>query len=54
MAVVMKRKSEYKEGPEASENFERALAAVFRAPKKKTGKQPGKATARRKPGSDRG
>jgi len=40
-------KAEYKEGPEASENFERALTKIFQAPKKKAGKQPKNATARK-------
>jgi len=50
----MKRKAEYKEGPEASENFERALTAIFKAPKTKAGKQLKRATARKKHGSDKG
>ncbi len=36
-------KAEYKEGPEARENFERARTKIFQAPKK-AGKQPKKAT----------
>jgi hypothetical protein len=41
----MNMKAEYKEGPEASENFERLGKAVFQAkPTKK--RQPKKATAR--------
>ena len=43
----------YKEGPEARENFERALTKIFQAPKKKAGKKAAKATARRKPGKKR-
>jgi len=31
---MVKRKAEYKEGPEARENFERLATAVFKAPKK--------------------
>jgi hypothetical protein len=48
------RKIEYKEGPEARENFERTLATIFQAPKKKAGKRPKKATARKKSGKKRG
>ncbi len=33
---MAKRKAEYKEGPEARENFERLATAVFRAGKPKT------------------
>lgn len=40
-------KAEYKEGKEASENFERLAKAVFRAPKGPK-KQPKKAAKRRK------
>jgi hypothetical protein len=49
-------KAEYKEGQEASENFERLARAVFQAPKKEPKKQPKKKAAkRRKPsGSDKG
>jgi len=51
----MKRKAEYKEGPEARENFERALTKIFQAaPNKKTGKRPAKATARKVSGKKRG
>jgi hypothetical protein len=39
-------KAEYKEGPEASENFERLATAVFQAPKKEPKKQPKKAAKR--------
>ena len=49
----MKPKAEYKEGPEARENFERALTTIFQSPKKKAGQKPKKATARRKPGKKR-
>ena len=48
------KKAEYKEGPEARENFERALTTIFQSPKKKAGKQPAKATARKKSGKKRG
>jgi hypothetical protein len=49
----MKRKAEYKEGPEARENFERLAKAVFQAkPTKK--RRPKKATARKKSGKDKG
>ncbi len=51
---VMKPKAEYKEGPEARENFERALTKIFQAPKKKAGKQPKKATARKTSGKNKG
>jgi hypothetical protein len=49
-------KAEYKEGQEASENFERLAKAVFQAPKTEPKKQPKKkATSRRKTsGSDKG
>jgi hypothetical protein len=50
-------KAEYKEGREASENFERLARAVFQAPNtKELKKQPKKkAVKRRKPsGSDKG
>lgn len=50
----MKRKAEYIEGPEARENFERALTKIFSAPKKKTGSKPAKATARKKRGKRQG
>jgi hypothetical protein len=50
----MRKSPQYKEGPEAGENFERALAAVFRAPKKKAGTKPARAKARKKHGSDKG
>jgi hypothetical protein len=48
----MKRKAEYKEGPEASENFERLAKAVLRAGNPK--KQPKKAAKRRKAGGKSG
>lgn len=41
-------KAEYKEGTEASENFEKLAKAVFQAPNKKPKKQPKKAAKRRK------
>jgi hypothetical protein len=51
-------KAEYKEGPEARENFERLAKAVFQAPRpgrKATKKrQPKKATARKTSGKDKG
>jgi len=48
------KRAEYAEGPEARENFERALTKIFSAPKKKTGSKPAKATARKKSGKKRG
>lgn len=42
-------KAEYKEGPDAREKFEKAMTAIFRAPKKKAAKP--KKTSRK---SDRG
>jgi hypothetical protein len=45
-------KPEYREGPEARENFERALTKIFKAPKT-AGKQPNKATARKKHGKNK-
>lgn len=50
----MKRKAEYKEGPEARENFERALTKIFQAPNKNVGDKPAKATARKKRGKSKG
>jgi hypothetical protein len=51
----MKNRAEYKEGPEARENFERAPTKIFQAPKKKkAGKQPKKATARKASGKNKG
>jgi hypothetical protein len=51
-------KAEYKEGPEARENFERLAKSVFAAPKpeRKAEKkrQPKKATARKTSGKDKG
>jgi len=51
-------KAEYKEGPEASENFERLAKALFQAPKTVTKvrakRQPKKATSRKKSGKDKG
>ena len=48
-------KAEYKEGPEASENFEKLAKAVFQSPKKESKKQSKKAAKRRKlSGSDKG
>ena len=51
-------KSEYKEGPEARENFEKLAKAVFqtpntKAPKKRKERQP-KATAHKKHGKGEG
>ena len=46
-------KAEYKEGPEARENFERALTKIFQSPKKKAGRKPKKATARKTSGKKR-
>ncbi len=52
---MAKRKAEYKEGPEARENFERLAKAIFAAkPKHKKGREPKKATARKKSGKDKG
>jgi hypothetical protein len=46
---MVKKKAEYKEGPEARENFEKLAKAVFRAPKpEKSKKQPKKAAMNRK------
>ena len=52
----MNMKAEYKEGREASENFERLARAVFQAPKTEPKKQPKKKTAsrRKKLGSGKG
>jgi hypothetical protein len=51
-------KAEYKEGPEASENFERLAKALFQAPKtvtkRRAKRQPKKATSRKKSGKDKG
>jgi hypothetical protein len=50
-------KAEYKEGPEARENFKRGMRALFQVPKKQTTKakrQPKKATARKTSGKTRG
>ena len=44
--VMIKRKAEYKEGPEARENFERLAKAVLRAGNPK--KQPKKKAAKRR------
>ena len=46
-------KPKYHEGPEARENFERALTKIFQAPKKKAGQKPKKATARKTHGKKR-
>lgn len=47
-------KAEYKEGPEARENFERTMKALFQVPKKKAKaeRQPKKATSRKTSGKD--
>ncbi len=48
-------KAEYKEGPEASENFEKLARAVFQAPNtKKPKKQPKKKAAKRRKSSGSG
>jgi len=47
-------KAEYKEGPEARENFERLAKAVFRVSKAQKKRQPKKATARKTSGKDKG
>ena len=51
-------KAEYKEGPEASENFERLAKAVFQAPRADRNaqkkRQPKKATARKTSGKNKG
>ena len=53
---MAKPKAEYKEGPEARENFERLVKAVFAAkPKhKEKGRKPKKATARKTSGKNKG
>ena len=51
---MMKRKAEYKEGPEARENFERLAKAIFQAPKVQEKRQPKKATARKASGKNKG
>jgi hypothetical protein len=48
-------KHEYHEGPQAAQKFEKAMRAVFQAPKTVTSKQPArKPTRRKKTGSDKG
>jgi hypothetical protein len=47
-------KAEYKEGPEARENFERLAKAVFQAPQTQKKRQPKKATARKTSGKNKG
>jgi hypothetical protein len=47
-------KSEYKEGSEAIENFERLAKAVLQAPKTQKKRQPKKATARKASGKNKG
>ncbi len=50
---MVKRKAEYKEGPEARANFEQLAKAVFAAkPKHKEKGGSPRATARKKPGKD--
>jgi len=49
----MKNKYEYKEGPEARENFERLAKVVFRAKTQKK-RQPKKATAHKTSGKNKG
>jgi len=51
---MQKKSTEYEEGPEARENFERALTRIFQAPKKKAGKQPKRTTARKTRGKNKG
>jgi hypothetical protein len=49
-------KAEYKEGPEARENFKAGMRALFQVPKTqvaKTERQPKKATARKTSGKKR-
>ena len=46
-------KPEYKEGPEARENFERLAKAVFTAKPKHKERQPKKTTARKTSGKKR-
>ena len=48
----MPKPAEYKEGPEARENFERLARAVFKAPKKVLKKQPKKAKRRKTSGKN--
>jgi hypothetical protein len=54
--VRVKRKYEYKEGPEARENFEKLAKAVFQAPNakapKKRKERQSKTTAHKKHGKD--
>jgi hypothetical protein len=51
----MSMKAEYKEGPEARENFERFTSALLQVPKKKARKAAKKkATSRKKSGKDKG
>jgi hypothetical protein len=47
-------KAEYKEGPEARENFERLAKAVFAAKPRHKKRQPAKAPARKKLGKKQG
>jgi len=50
-------KAEYKEGPEARENFKAGMRALFQVPKErasKTKRQPAKATARKISGKSEG
>ncbi len=49
----MKLKAEYKEGPEARENFEQLAKAVFAAKPKPKERQPKKATAHKTSGKKR-
>jgi hypothetical protein len=56
----MKQQPEYTEGPEALENFEQGMRAVFQvpkaaivAPKTKNAKQPVRATSRKSKSSDK-
>jgi hypothetical protein len=51
----MEMKHEYHEGPKAGKNFEKAMRAVFQAPKVANPKRPArKPTRRDKTGSDKG
>lgn len=55
--ILPQRKAEYKEGPEASENFKAGMRALFKVPKSavaKTKRQPSKATARKTHGKQQG
>jgi hypothetical protein len=54
---MAQRKAEYKEGPEARENFKAGMRALFQMPKKqlpKMKRQPAKATAHKTSGKSKG